>query len=38
MKKTLKGKFENFLDTIDKLITASSQKTIGECWIIKKFA
>ena len=29
--KTLK-EIENFLDTIDKLITASSQKTIGE-WL-----
>lgn len=36
--KTLK-EIENFLDTIDKLITASSHKTIGENgWIIKKFA
>ena len=31
MKRTLK-EIENFLDTIDKLITASSHKTIGE-WL-----
>ena len=41
--KTLK-EIENFLDTIDKLITASSQKTIGEwldnqevCLILKRY-
>ena len=32
MKKTFKRKSKNFLDTIDKLITASSHKTIGE-WL-----